>query len=525
VGRFVLARAEEAPLVVVCDDGHRAGAALLGVLEYVTRADVAGALWVCVLARPQLRDARPQWAGRAAEPLTVELGALDRAAVAELAGRLLHPADTIPGHAVDLLVDRSRGVPLHLVELIRLVRRQGAVRRRARSASWYLAVEVLDRVVPAPSARWLAERELAGMTGDLAGHAHLCAVLGDPLDPGDVDGVIAQLERAGGADAVPLDGRAGMAALVALGVLVAEPDGRARFRHAAIRDAMAELTPVALRRAVHRAAAAHYRAMARVGDRRLAQHAAAAGDEDAGTLHLALAEGARDRHDYAAAESDYSRALDLLGADHRAPRMAALRGRGQIRYRHARHGDALADFRAARSLARDLGDGPAELAIVLDASTALDWGREFAQSRQWVREAEELARPLEPLGAELTVHLELARARALWRDPARCHEAPPVLARVVERAQAVGDAAYEPRIIALLMTIDIQSSQGAVTDAERAADSALRLARAHGDMGHVGAVMINRRLVWFARDQPERVLADADHYRALGRELGIVGWL
>ncbi|ACY15177.1 serine/threonine-protein kinase PknK [Haliangium ochraceum] len=548
VGRFALALAARAPLAIVCDDVHWAGGALLATLEYITRARASGALWVCALGRPSFADARPRWGERAGDGVHLELAALAPEAIAALTRALLPPACIVPAPAHEWLVARSQGVPLYLVELLRLIEREGLVRRhQQQGASRYLATEELDRLSGTPGARWLAERELAAMTPELAAHARLCALLGDSFAAAALAGVLDQLERAGQADELPLDAGAGLDALVALGLLREPAPGQMRFRHALLRDAVAESAAPGLRLAVHRAAAAYYRARCQArggmahspipgdgGDSgelyRLAEHAGEAGDADAGTVYLALAERARAQHAYVAAENLYSRALDHLSEDDRDARAHALHGRGRIRYRHDRHDDAADDLGRARSLVRaldaDVGEpaGARELDIVLEAATARDWARDFAGSRALADEAHALAAAGAPTPVQ-QVQLDLARARSMWRDPEAWSRAPALLERVIERAAGLGDAAYEAHIIALLIAIDILPGQGLLERAAAAADQAIALARAHGDAVHLGVTLMNRRSIWFARGLPERVLEDAERYRALGDELGLVGWL
>jgi predicted Ser/Thr protein kinase len=531
-GQLVLDAARHVPLAIVCDDVHQASGALLATLEYATRDGVAGALWVCVLGRPELAHARPAWGQRARESVRFALEPLDRAHVAALARHLLPSVDAIPGPAIDWLAARSHGVPLYLVELLRLIAREGLIRRRGKGESCYLATEELERLAGTPGARWLAERELDAMPPELAAHARLCALLGHELEAAELAGVLDELEAAAHADGFPLDARAGLRALIELGLLYEVAPGRARFRHALIRDAVAESVPAALRTTVHRAAARFHREHAPAGHahaaseraHRLAEHAGLAGDPDAGALYLALAERARASHAYVDAETLYSRSLGHLSETDLAARARALHGRGQIRYRQDRYADAAADLHAARAMARAVGDRLQEIDIVLDAATALDWARDFAGSRRLAGEAAELAAAGDALDPGRQVRLDLARARSMWRDPGQVSQAPALLDRVIASAERLGDAAYEAHIIALLIAIDILPGQGMLDRAEVAAEKAIALASAHGDALHLGVALMNRRSIWFARNQPERILDDAARYHALGSELGLIGW-
>src|SRR5262249_3272759 len=146
----------------------------------------------------------------------------------------------------------------------------------------------------------------------------------------------------------------------------------------------------------HVAAALYYReeAAGPDGDRRLAQlafHAERARlGEVAESAYLELAERMRARHAYVPAERAYSGALAQPDRGDRAARPGAYRGRGLMRYRNGRYHDALGDFTAARALAHACGDAVAEIEILLDEATALDWMSEYKSSEQRVEEARAL---------------------------------------------------------------------------------------------------------------------------------------
>src|SRR6185437_11320248 len=139
--------------------------------------------------------------------------------------------------------------------------------------------------------------------------------------------------------------------------------------------AIARGTPEALRRRIHRAAARHYQAAPdEHGMAQLAYHAAEARmGAVAGRVYLDLAERARARHAYTDAERLYSRALEQPGGAGPAERATAYRGRGLMRYRIGRYHDSLTDFSCAREMAIEQGDGEAQVEILLDEATALDW--------------------------------------------------------------------------------------------------------------------------------------------------------
>jgi len=250
--------------------------------------------------------------------------------------------------------------------------------------------------------------------------------------------------------------------LAGLGLLVTTRAGGFRFRHALVRDAVANSLPAPQRQGVHRAAARFYRTAQTVPDVRrlplLARHAAEAGlKEEAASLYLQLAEQARTRHAYLDAERSYSCALEFLPEDDSAKRVLAQHGRGSTRYRIGRYEDAFSDFAAARRLAQRLGDPQREADILLDASTALDWTADFARSRELVDEAEVLAATAS--SDVLRARIVLGKARALFREGRRA-EACATLEHAAALAESIGDDSYETLIISLVLLVFVATGAG-----------------------------------------------------------------
>ncbi|WP_428267525.1 AAA family ATPase [Haliangium sp.] len=526
-GRALLACAAAQPLVLIVDDVHLSDDDLLATLEYVTRVGARARLWVCVLARPELDRARPSWGRRAGGHHRLALGPLGEADAEALARAVLHPVEHVPARVLGWMRERTQGVPLYLVELGRELRRRGAIRRRVGGDGWYLAAGELPGLSELPTARWLAERELATLTPALIAHAQLCALLGSEFDEAEVAGVQAAVEVADADELGLYDAGAGLEALRDLGLLLAAGAQRWRFRHALVRDGIAETAPGPWRAQVHAAALRYYRDSG-ADLARVAHHAVAAGAAEAGALQLAVAERARTRQAYLEAEQAYTRALAVLPAEAARERMQALAGRGRMRYRQDRYQDAGADFAAADALADALGDRATQIDVLLDAATARDWSRDFTGAHELVDRARALALATgsgTPPTAPIELRLALAEARCQWRRAADPRQVCAALEAVAGRAEGLGDDGYEALIIALLLLVDLWPELGEVERAEAAAARALGLAEVHGDVLHLGAVLINRRHIWVARGQVERIIADAERVYALGSEFGLVLWL
>ncbi|WP_437876438.1 serine/threonine-protein kinase [Sorangium sp. So ce513] len=306
-----------------------------------------------------------------------------------------------------------------------------------------------------------------------------------------------------------------------------------------------------------------------------AYHAAQAGlSEAAEAAYLTLAERARARHAYLDAETFYSRALEQplalaapgaaapasapraaapasvpraaapasapraaapasVPASAAAPasvpsaprarpdRAAAHRGRGLMRYRLGRYHDALADLASARAIARARGDVPAQIDILLDEATALDWMDEFKSSEERVEEARALAAGI-ALSPALAARLSLGVGRSLHRF-SREEEAAAALERAAAAAASLGDEGYETLVISLLMLGFVLQGLGRLDDAEDALGRAIALCEAHRDTLHLGSVTNNRALLWACRGDKARMIADLERVLSLARELGQSG--
>jgi tetratricopeptide (TPR) repeat protein len=524
VGEALRARSRRRPICLVLDDAQFADDTALDALEYAALAEAGAPLFICALARPSFAEARKSFGERAVRQASHQLGALDPTRAAELCRRLLEPAENVPQGAIELLVQRTQGIPLLLVELVRGLKRDGLVRKRMRGDTWFLATDELERLPNSPLIEWLAEREVGALPRELGSHARLVALLGVEFGAEEVEGIVAEIEHEGLGNEFPLDARVATRRLAALGLLVTTRAGGFRFRHALVRDAVARSIPPVQREGVHRAAAGFYRTTQVLPDVRrlplLARHAAEAGLKDeAANLYLRLAEQARTRHTYLDAERSYSCALQCLPAEDQVHRVRAQHGRGSTRYRIGRYEDAFADFAEARRLAQQLGDGQLEADILLEASTALDWTTDFVGSRKLVEEAEALAG--HRCSDALRARLILGQARALFRAGRRA-EACEALRNATQLAERLGDDAYETRIISLVLLVLLLPELGRIDEAERASQQAIALTRERGDRLHLAVALNNRRNMLIARKDVAGACEDLKTFMQIGRELGAV---
>ena len=509
--------AAQDPVVVVLDDAHWADDALLDALEQASVSELP--LWVVAFGRPSFAERRPGWGRRAAHAETVTLGPLDPGSAAVLFRQLLQPATSVPEPVINRLVDRTQGVPLLICDLVRGLRREGLVREQA-GGVWYVATEVLDKLPDSPLVEWLSERELSELPPELAAHARLVSLLAPEVTAREVEGAIGEMPGSL-AETFPMDAGVAMSRLREARILLQHRSGRFSYRTGVMREVVASTVPPARATDIHKAALAYYR-LAPLADStrlpRLAWHAAAAGERhEAALAYLAVAEAARERHNYLEADLDYTRALEQIDAGDLEGQLRAFKGRGTMRYRLGRHDGSLADLAQARELAVKNGDALIEADVLLDESMALDWLFEWRRSRELAERARELvaAHP-DPL-------LEAKALLAVGRSYQRFNqdrEAAELLRQADRAAERLGDDGYEVRMIADLMLGFLLPFLGLLDEAETSLDRANAMCEEKGDELHQAVVWMNRACLWIARNDRHRFMADNGRMLAYARRMG-----
>src|SRR5262249_50553260 len=134
-GEAMRGKSRKRALAVVVEDAHFVDETALDAFEYATLAEARCPIWICVVGRPSFGPRRTDWAGRAAAKREITLPPLEPPAAAELARRLLSPAENVPATALALLASRTEGIPLLLVELVRGLKRDGLVRKSGKGQS------------------------------------------------------------------------------------------------------------------------------------------------------------------------------------------------------------------------------------------------------------------------------------------------------------------------------------------------------------------------------------------------------
>jgi class 3 adenylate cyclase/tetratricopeptide (TPR) repeat protein len=245
---FLEALARARPLVAVFDDIHWAEPMLLDLIEHVgTWSRDAPILLVC-MARPDLLEARPAWAGGAPNAATLTLEPLSEdeseRLIDQLLGAVLDP--TVRSR----VASASEGNPLFAEELVSMLLDDGRIRRE--NGHWAPADDLHTLSAP-PTIQALLAARVDRLPAEERVVLERASVVGTTFNQAFLDSLVPDTLRA----AVPTHLRS----LLRRDLIrpdrdsTAGPDGY-RFRHLLIRDAAYERLPKAHRAQLHEAVAA-----------------------------------------------------------------------------------------------------------------------------------------------------------------------------------------------------------------------------------------------------------------------------
>jgi predicted ATPase len=523
-GESLRRMAAERPLALVIDDAHFVDETALDAIEYAALKEAGAAIWICVVGRPSFGRARTGWAGRAADRQSLSIEALEPAAAAELARRLLSPAENIPASALAKLAERTMGVPLLLVELCRGLKRDGVV-RKSDKGGWILATDELERLPDLPLVQWLASRETESLPPDLLAHARLASVLGSEFSADEVEGVLRELERAGAAAETQLDASVGLRRLSESGILARHRGGRVGFRHALLRETVYQSVGASEREAIHRAAYEYYRGQDGLPDParlpQMAFHAARSGlKPEAGRLYLELARRSSARHAYLDAEMLYRNALENLPDTEADGRIDGQYGLGLIRFRLGRHDDSLKNFSSALELARQAADRPSQIDILLEEAIVLDWTMDWPGSRTLSEEADALVAADPALSTAVVLpRLLMARGRTQMRQN-QFVESIASFGQAVEAAEKIGDDGYEALTQSLRMLAFAAGNVARYQEADEAIARVLVVYEEHGDILGMAGALQNRCVTSYLTNNLDRFTVDLERVIQIAREFG-----
>jgi class 3 adenylate cyclase len=114
---YFSALARRTPTIVVIEDLHWAGAALLDILEEICGGATGALMFVCT-ARPELAERRPAWGGGSLSSTSILLEPLTQDESGQLVGLLL-PGEELPKRVRERVLERSGGNPFFLEEIVR----------------------------------------------------------------------------------------------------------------------------------------------------------------------------------------------------------------------------------------------------------------------------------------------------------------------------------------------------------------------------------------------------------------------
>jgi DNA-binding SARP family transcriptional activator len=520
--------ARERPLILVFEDMERAEPGFLDLIEHVTDVSRERPILLTCVARLELLEARPSWAGGKLNATSVLLEPLGEEDVVLLVGRLFEGA--LDPAVSSRVLEVAAGNPLFVEEYAAMLLEQGLLERK--DARWSAATELAALPMP-PSIQALLAARIDQLPESERAVLERAAVEGMTFHVGSV----AALSDDGVRDEV------GLFLTSLLRQELVQPDRSQfsgedgfRFRHLLIRDAAYESIPKELRADLHerlagwleeRAAESRgdydeilghhleqaFRYRSELGppdewERRLAMRAAE---------HLSSAgRRAEQRGDWRAAVNLLSRAVALYGPSEAArdllpPLIDAAFQSGDLPRARALTADA-------REQAADAGD------VRLEAWTRVQHAQIQLAAQE--RTAEEIfaeaKRALEAF-EELGDYAGLARAWELVADvhsrEGKASASVAALGRAIREAKKSGDLRLEVRA-ETEMTSYLLYGPTAIDDAVAQTERALERARGQGDLSSVGYLVSRLARLYAARGQFAEARVFHAEARSLAEEIG-----
>jgi class 3 adenylate cyclase/tetratricopeptide (TPR) repeat protein len=156
---------EDAPVILAFEDLQWADSGLLDFIDYLLEWSADFPIYVLALARPELRERRPNWRPLLLQPLEPQ------AITTMLEG-------LVPGLPPDLvaeIIHRAEGIPLYAVETIRMLQDRGVLVQEG--SRYHLAGDVSELAVPETLHALVASR-LDGLTASERSLLQDASVLG-----------------------------------------------------------------------------------------------------------------------------------------------------------------------------------------------------------------------------------------------------------------------------------------------------------------------------------------------------------
>jgi class 3 adenylate cyclase len=241
VRRLLESLADERPVVALIDDIHWAEPTLLDLIHYIAAFSRGHPLLLVCTARPELREARPDWG---ATGTTLSLHPLGPADSGLLIDTLLRRAQ-LPEKVLERVVHSAEGNPLFLEEMLRMLIDDGVL--RPQNGHWVATSELTELSTPSTIQGLLAAR-LDRLQDKERAVIQRASVVGRVF----YWGAVAELSS------VEQRGSVGeqLQTLLRKELILPEPSPFAgedafRFSHALVREAAYESTPKRLRADLH----------------------------------------------------------------------------------------------------------------------------------------------------------------------------------------------------------------------------------------------------------------------------------
>jgi class 3 adenylate cyclase/tetratricopeptide (TPR) repeat protein len=411
VRRLLEALTQDRPLVLILDDLHWAEPRLLDLIEYVADwARDAPILLVC-LARPELLDARPAWAGGKLNATSILLEPLTEVEVATLVSNLLGEP-RLADEARRRITEAAEGNPLFVEETVSMLIDDGVLRRA--DGHWEVSGQLAAVAVPATIQALLAAR-LDRLAGEERAVIERGAVEGKVFHRGAVAELTADpVREAVGGHLQALVRRE----LIRPARSEFAGEDAFEFRHLLVRDAAYAAMSKETRADLHARFATW---LGRAATRRLAEYEEIVGYHFEQAYRYRTELGRRDE----TTEELGRRAGEHLG---RAGRRAFERG------------DAPAAINLLGRAAELLPDSAERLRRRIDLGIALFEAGDFTRSQEVLQEVSEAAARLGEPALEWTARIELIEV-GIQSEPGRADRAGPEVEEAIRVLQALGDDA------------------------------------------------------------------------------------
>jgi predicted ATPase/class 3 adenylate cyclase len=526
--QFLRAMAEQDPVVLFLESMQWVDAGSVALAEYLWQNCRDCPLLIVIAARPAVIDRGPPWLPQAGDDpfhRLITLAPLGEDESRQLVRTILRRLPAVPASLESLIVEKAAGNPFYIEEMIRMLIDDGVL--LPSNEGWQLRMERLvpDRVPPTLTG--VLQARLDALTAAERDVLQRAAVAGEQF----WDGAVADLRALASSEAEGLPAVAALLQQLEQKEMVVRHEHSAfsgcreyRFKHAILHSVTYESVLLRRRRTYHGAIAGWLveRAGERVGEYAglIAGHYELAGrTEEAAHWYVRAAQGAHKSFLPSDAIRYYQKALDYLPSteDTTRTRVDLYQGLGDMLWRQARRGEALAMYEAMREAAAATGVPLLEARACNDLARVHRYLGQMRQGIAFAQEAEALARRAGP-----TADVELARAVATqgwnYHGLGQLEEA----VRLGQRALALSQKAGTERELALALNL-LGVAHTALGDHERGAAFAREALEVYRQLGHRwGVGIISNNLGENARARGDFVAA-LGHYEdalAIARETG-----